>query len=90
MKKSDDQALRSDKLAKYTMAVTVSLTSVEAHRIRRYEHMGLLRPLRSDGGQRLFTNLEVELISEIARLESKKINLEGVKAILAMRHGEEI
>jgi len=27
---------------KYTMAVAVSLTGVEAHRIRRYEEAGLL------------------------------------------------
>jgi DNA-binding transcriptional MerR regulator len=90
MRESKDQVLSSDELAKYTMAVTVKLTRVEAHRIRRYEHTGLIKPLRTDGYQRLFSNSEVELIAEIARLESKKINLEGIRAILAMRQGEEI
>jgi len=90
MKKSDDKGLRSNELAKYTMAVTVKLTQVEAHRIRRYEQTGILKPLRTEGQQRLFSNIEIELITEIARLESKGINLEGIKAILAMREGQDI
>ena len=73
---------------KYTMGVIVRLTGVEAGRIRRFEEAGLLTPSRTESGQRLFTDSEMELIKEIAALEDKGINLEGVKAILAMRRGE--
>ncbi|RLC94739.1 MAG: MerR family DNA-binding transcriptional regulator [Chloroflexi bacterium] len=73
---------------KYTMSVTVRLTSVRAHRIRRFEQFGLLAPSRTEAGQRLFSDLDIALIQEIARLEREGINLAGIKAILAMRRGE--
>lgn len=77
-------------IGKYTMGVAVRLTGVEPHRIRRFEEAGLLQPVRTDSGQRLYSDSEIELIKEVARLEDRGINLEGVKAILAMRRGEVI
>jgi DNA-binding transcriptional MerR regulator len=72
----------------YTMANTVRLTGVEAHRIRRYEEGGLLTPERTEGHQRLFSDDDIELIIEAAKLEDEGINVEGIKAILDMRKGE--
>jgi MerR family glutamine synthetase transcriptional repressor len=72
----------------YTMAVAVRLTGVESHRIRRYEEGGLLSPERTEGNQRLFSENDIEVIKEAAKLESEGINVEGIKAILAMRKGE--
>ena len=85
----DDSSGNQD-LAKYTMAVTVTLTEVQAHRIRRYEQFGLVKPSRTGGRQRLFSDMEVALIREISRLEGRGVNLEGVRVILAMREGEEV
>jgi DNA-binding transcriptional MerR regulator len=79
-----------DEIAKYTMGVAVRLTGVGAHRIRRFEGNGLLAPARTEAGQRLYSDSEIELIKEIARLEDQGINMEGIKAILAMRRGETI
>lgn len=70
------------------MAVASRLTGVEAHRIRRFEEAGLLKPLRTGAGQRLYSDSEIELVKEIARLEDEGINLQGVKTILAMRRAE--
>ena len=64
------------------------LTGVESHRIRRYEEGGLLSPERTGGNQRLFSENDIEVIKEAAKLESEGINVEGIKAILAMRKGE--
>jgi len=86
---ADDSSINQD-LAKYTMAVTVTLTEVQAHRIRRYEQFGLVKPLRTEGRQRLFSDVHVALIREISRLEGRGVNLEGVRVILAMREGEEV
>lgn len=76
--------------AKYTMAVTVTLTGVEPHRIRRYECAGIIRPKRTESGQRLFTDDEVLLIKEVFRLNKKGINIEGIKAVMAVKKGKEI
>lgn len=75
-------------IGKYTMSVAVKLTDVEAHRIRRFEAFGLLKPDRTDSRQRLYSDTEIELIREIADLETEGVNLPGVKRILAMRRGE--
>ncbi len=75
-------------VAKYTMAVACHLTGVEAHRIRRFEKAFLLKPERTQTGQRLFCDADIELIKEIAKLEDEGVNLSGIKVILAMRRGE--
>jgi MerR family transcriptional regulator, glutamine synthetase repressor len=72
----------------YTMAIAVRLTGIESHRIRRYEQGGLLSPVRTNGNQRLFSANDIEIIKQTAILEDKGINVEGIKAILAMRKGE--
>ena len=77
-----------NEIAKYTMGVTVRLTRIEAYRIRRFEQAEILSPARTESRQRLYSDYEIELIKEIARLEDQGINLVGVKAILAMRRGE--
>ena len=77
-----------EEVGKYTMSVAVMLTGVEAYRIRRFERAGLLKPIRSKARQRRYSDSEMELIKNIATLEDEGINLQGVKAILAIRRGE--
>lgn len=76
--------------AKYTMYVTVAMTGIEAHRIRRYEAAGLLSPSRSDGKHRLFSDNDIETIQEITVLVDRGVNFEGVRHILAIRRGESV
>ena len=75
----------NNKVGKYTMSVAVKLTSVAAHRIRRFEQGGLINPMRTEAKQRLFSDHGIELIKEIAELEDQWINIAGIKAILEMR-----
>jgi DNA-binding transcriptional MerR regulator len=70
------------------MAIAVKLTGVEPHRIRRFEDGGLLVADRTEGNQRLFSQEDIETIRQAAKLEDEGINVEGIKAILAMRRGE--
>jgi DNA-binding transcriptional MerR regulator len=72
----------------YTMAIAVKLTGIESYRIRRYEEGGLLTALRTEGNQRLFSESDIEIIIQAAKLEDEGINVEGIKAILSMRRGE--
>ena len=39
--------LEEKNLAKYTMAVTVMMTGVAAHKIRKFEEFGLCKPART-------------------------------------------
>ncbi len=72
-------------LAKYTMSVTVMLTGVAAHKIRRFEEFGLCSPARTGSHQRLYSDYDIELIKQIAVLEQDGINLAGVRTILSMK-----
>jgi MerR family transcriptional regulator, glutamine synthetase repressor len=67
------------------MSVTVMMTGVAAHKIRRFEEFGLCNPARTGSKQRLYSDNDVELIREIAVLEEEGINLPGVKTILSMK-----
>lgn len=86
--KGNGQGFNEKEIGKYTMSVAVMLTGVEAHRIRRFEVCGLLKPARTGARQRLYSDSEIELIMEVAKLENEGINMQGVKAILAIRRGK--
>ena len=87
-RKKDDLNKHKDGVNNYTMAITAKLTGMEPHRIRRYEEGGLISPERSGGNQRLYSTDDVEVIKQAGKLEAEGINVEGIKAILAMRRGE--
>jgi MerR family transcriptional regulator, heat shock protein HspR len=72
-------------LAKYTMSVTVMMTGVAAHKIRRFEEFGLCKPARTSAKQRLYSDQDITLIKQIADLEQEGINLAGVKTILSLK-----
>jgi MerR family transcriptional regulator, heat shock protein HspR len=72
-------------LAKYTMAVTVMMTGVAAHKIRRLEEYGLCKPARTCSKQRLYSDDDIDRIRQIAYLEKDGVNLPGVKLILEMQ-----
>jgi MerR family transcriptional regulator, heat shock protein HspR len=73
--------------AKYTMAITVMITGVPAHRIRKFENFGLCKPARTDSRQRLFSDSDIETIRQISLLESDGVNLAGIRVILSMKNG---
>jgi MerR family transcriptional regulator, heat shock protein HspR len=72
-------------LAKYTMAVAVMMTGAAAHRIRRFEEAGLLKPQRTGNKQRLYSDRDIELIRRIVALEQSGVNLPGIKIILDLQ-----
>jgi MerR family transcriptional regulator, glutamine synthetase repressor len=72
----------------FTMAIAVRMTGVDPYRIRKYEEGGMLTAERTEGNQRLFSESDIEIIKQAAKLEDEGINVEGMKAILAMRRGD--
>jgi len=72
---------------RYVISVAVSLTGVDAYRIRRYEALGLVRLARTEGGRRLFSDSDVARIREVTRLEGEGVNLRGIQVILRMKGG---
>ena len=69
----------------YTIGAAARLTGIPIWTLRWIEKRGLLRPGRTSGGQRLYSELEMERLRDIRALMEQKVNLAGIRVILGMR-----
>jgi MerR family transcriptional regulator/heat shock protein HspR len=70
----------------YMISVVAQMFSVHPQTLRAYEREGLLRPARTDGNTRLYSEEDLERIELILRLtKDLGVNLAGVEVILNMR-----
>ncbi len=75
----------------YTISVVARMVNLHPQTLRNYEHLGLVKPQRSDGNIRLYSDHEVERLRRIIRLtQDLGINLAGVEVILRMSDQIEI
>ena len=78
-------------IGKYSVSVASSLTDVAEHRLRAFEAAGLMEPQRTDGGTRLYSDADLELIQKIAELSDKGINYAGIREVLEITgDGDEV
>jgi MerR family transcriptional regulator/heat shock protein HspR len=67
----------------YVMRVAAQLLSMHPQTLRKYERLGLVRPLRSGGGQRLYSEEDILRLRLIKYLvDEMGINLAGVELAL--------
>ena len=70
----------------YVISVAARLTNLHPQTLRHYERLGLIKPARSSGNRRLYSQQDVERLRQITRLtEDVGVNLAGVDLILQMR-----
>jgi MerR family transcriptional regulator, heat shock protein HspR len=70
----------------YIISVAADILNIHPQTLRFYERQGLVTPLRTDAGQRLFSQKDLDDIREIRILTREKgVNIAGVKIILDMR-----
>ena len=70
----------------YTISVVARLVGVHAQTLRTYEREGLVRPTRSSGNIRLFSNRDVSRIQEIKHwVDQLGLNLAGVATMTRLR-----
>ena len=68
------------------ISVVAEMFDVHPQTLRAYEREGLLRPSRTDGNTRLYSEDDLERIELILRLTKELgVNLAGVEVILNMR-----
>jgi len=74
------------KRALYMISVVADMFEIHPQTLRAYEREGLLRPARTDGNTRLYSEEDLERIELILRLtKDLGVNLAGVEVILNMR-----
>jgi len=67
----------------YVISVAAKLVDIHPQTLRHYERLGLIRPSRSDGRIRLYSDNDIERLQQIRRLsEDLGVNLAGVDVIL--------
>ncbi len=72
--------------AGYMISAVAELHQVHPQTLRLYERLGLLKPSRSEGNTRLYTDADLERLEVILTLTREMgVNLAGIEIILNMR-----
>jgi MerR family transcriptional regulator, heat shock protein HspR len=70
----------------YTISAVAEMYDIHPQTLRLYEREGLLKPSRSDGNTRLYSDTDLERLEIILSLtRDLGVNLAGVEIILNMR-----
>lgn len=70
---------------KYTMSAAAELTGVHPQQLRRFEQAGLLKPARSSGGTRRYSDADLAQAARIRDLADAGVNEAGIEQILALQ-----
>ncbi len=70
--------------AVYVISVAAELAGVHPQTLRIYERKGLLRPARTRGGSRRYSDDDIRRLRHIQTLTESGLNLAGVKRVLAL------
>ena len=74
-----------DDRPRYMISVAADLVGMHPQTLRIYEQKGLVRPQRTAGNTRLYSDLDVERLRMIQRLTTEwGLNLAGVERVLQM------
>ena len=70
----------------YVISVAAELVEMHPQTLRMYERKGLIRPQRSSGRTRLYSERDIAILREIRRLTQELgVNLSGVEEIMRLR-----
>jgi len=71
---------------RYMISVAAGLVGMHPQTLRLYEAKGLVRPARTPGGTRLYSDADVERLRLIQRLTTELgLNLAGVEHVLRLQ-----
>jgi MerR family transcriptional regulator/heat shock protein HspR len=69
----------------YMISVAAELVGMHPQTLRMYEAKGLVRPQRTPGGTRLYSEADIERLRIVQRLTNEvRLNLAGVELVLRM------
>jgi MerR family transcriptional regulator/heat shock protein HspR len=75
----------ADDARTFLISVAAELAGMHAQTLRTYDRLGLVRPQRSSGGGRRYSQHDVDLLREVQRLsQDEGVNLAGIKRIIEL------
>jgi len=74
--------MRSRDHAVYVISVAAELAGMHPQTLRIYERRGLLQPARTQGGNRRYSDIDIDRLRRIAELAAEGMNLEGIRRVM--------
>jgi MerR family transcriptional regulator, heat shock protein HspR len=75
----------NDEARTFLISVAAELAGMHAQTLRTYDRLGLVRPQRSSGGGRRYSEHDADLLREVQRLsQDEGVNLAGIKRIIEL------
>lgn len=78
------RAAEADRRAVYVISVAAQLAGVHPQTLRIYEQRGLVRPHRTSGNSRRYSDEDIDRLRRVQSLTHRGVNLAGVKRIIEL------
>ena len=75
---------RSRNQAVYVISVAAELAGMHPQTLRIYERKGLLEPARTAGGNRRYSDEDIERLRRISELAAQGMNLAGIRRVMEL------
>jgi MerR family transcriptional regulator/heat shock protein HspR len=75
---------RTKTQAVYVISVAAELAGMHPQTLRIYERRGLVQPARTQGGNRRYSDADIEQLQRISDLAERGMNLEGIRRVLEL------
>ena len=76
--------MRSPNHAVYVISVAAELAGMHPQTLRIYERRGLVQPARTQGGNRRYSDVDIDRLRRIAELAGEGMNLEGIRRVMEL------
>ncbi len=76
--------MRSRSHAVYVISVAAELAGMHPQTLRIYERRGLVAPARTQGGNRRYSDLDIDRLRRIQDLAADGMNLEGIRRVMEL------
>jgi MerR family transcriptional regulator/heat shock protein HspR len=70
----------------YVISVAAELAGMHPQTLRIYERRGLVNPARTRGGNRRYSDADIETLQRIAELADQGMNLEGIRRVMELEY----
>ena len=70
--------------AVYVISVAAELAGMHPQTLRIYERRGLIRPSRTSGGNRRYSEADIQCLLRIADLTAVGMNIEGIRQVMEL------
>ena len=76
--------MRSRDHAVYVISVAAELADMHPQTLRIYERRGLVQPARTQGGNRRYSDIDIDRLRRISELAAEGMNLEGIRRVMSL------